>query len=602
MSKKSKKPFRPVGKISRLQFSEEERTDPTLEKPMKKAVKAADKMKKAQANIPQQKKLTRERTFDADTGKPKVRLYFEKIDKPKPPSKLSRKIKNIPQQELMAKIHKEIRESERDNVGVESAHKSEQALEFGARRMQSAYHSHKLKPYRQLARAERKTTKAEINYLYKKSLRDNPEATSNPLSKWQQKRAIKKQYAAARFSGSANTAASASSTAKNTKAAAKTTAKATDKVAQFITKNKKVFLILATISLLVVFIMCAVSSCTVLLEGGLHSIAATSYTSEDADIIAVDNNYTTLENGLQDRIDNIESEYAGYDEYRYDLDTIGHNPHELAAYLTALFQNYKPSSEVNRELQRIFDMQYKLTITEVVEVRYRTETRTNTWTDAEGNSHSDTYTVEVPYNYYILNVKLKNASVGSIAERFLNDEQLEQYRICLQTRGNKPFIFGGGTGDSSPSTDLSGVIFKDGSREGNQNIVDIAKSQVGNVGGQPFWSWYGFNSRVEWCACFVSWCLNQAGYSEPRFAACQSQGIPWFKSHGQWASGNYKDLAPGDVIFFDWEGDGSSDHVGIVIGTDGQRVYTVEGNSGDACRIRDYDINSSVIIGYGLMN
>ncbi len=123
-----------------------------------------------------------------------------------------------------------------------------------------------------------------------------------------------------------------------------------------------------------------------------------------------------------------------------------------------------------------------------------------------------------------------------------------------------------------------------------------------NVGGQPFWSWHGFNSRVEWCACFVSWCLNQAGYSEPRFAACQSQGIPWFKSHGQWASGNYKDLAPSDVIFFDWEGDGSSDHVGIVIGTDGQRVYTVEGNSGDACRIRDYDINSSVIIGYGLMN
>ena len=238
----------------------------------------------------------------------------------------------------------------------------------------------------------------------------------------------------------------------------------------------------------------------------------------------------------------------------------------------------------------------------MVEVRYRTETRTDTWTDAEGNRHRDTYTVEVPYDYYILNVKLDNFTVTPIANRKLNSEQLEMYSVYLETRGNKPFIFGGGTNNSAPSTDLNGVRFQNGTRVGNQNTVNIAKDQVGNVGGQPYWSWYGFNSRVEWCACFVSWCLNQAGYSEPKFASCNSQGVPWFRDHGQWANGNYKDLAPGDVIFFDWEGDGSADHVGIVIGTDGERVYTVEGNSGDSCRIRDYDLNSNVIMGYGLMN
>ena len=300
-----------------------------------------------------------------------------------------------------------------------------------------------------------------------------------------------------------------------------------------------------------------------------------------------------METALQKQIDNIERDYPNYDEYRYDLATIGHDPHQLASYLTALLQYFK-ASEVQGELQRVFEKQYKLTLTETVEVRYRTETRT----DSEGNS----YTVEVPYDYYILNVKLTNKSINTVANSLLTPEQLEMYNVYLQTKGNKPLLFGGGSMDGSPSTDLSGVEFVNGERQGNQNIVDIALSQVGNVGGQPYWSWYGFDSRVEWCACFVSWVLNQAGYSEPKFAACQNQGIPYFSSKGRWANRGYQDIAPGDVIFFDWQSDGHSDHVGIVIGTDGNRVYTVEGNSGDACKIRDYDLNSSVIMGYGLMN
>ena len=234
-------------------------------------------------------------------------------------------------------------------------------------------------------------------------------------------------------------------------------------------------------------------------------------------------------------------------------------------------------------------MQYTLTLTEEVEVRYRTETRT----DSEGNS----YTVEVPYNYYILNVKLETRPITSLAPELLNDEQLEMFRVYMETSGNKPLIFGGGSPDGSPSEDISGVQFVNGTRPGNTALVDLAKQQVGNVGGYPYWSWYGFNSRVEWCACFVSWCYNQAGASEPRFS-----GVPWFQSRGQWGARDYENIAPGDAIFFDWDLDGSADHVGIVIGTDGSRVYTVEGNSGDACKIKSYALTYECIKGYGLMN
>ena len=174
------------------------------------------------------------------------------------------------------------------------------------------------------------------------------------------------------------------------------------------------------------------------------------------------------------------------------------------------------------------------------------------------------------------------------------------YRVYLETSGNKPLIFGGGSPDMGASEDLSGVQLVNGTRPGNTAVVDLAKRQVGNVGGRPFWSWYGFNSRVEWCACFVSWCYNQAGKSEPRFAGCQSQGVPWFQSRGQWGARGYENIAPGDAIFFDWDGDGSADHVGLVIGTDGERVYTVEGNSGDSCRQRQYPVGYYEILGYGI--
>ena len=586
-------------KSSRLQFTEEELSTPELETYIRKSDKAADRLDAAKAAIPKEKKLVKERTFDEATGKAKTRLRFTEQEKPINGGKAHPNPLSRPAQEAGIFVHNKIHSVEKDNSGVEGAHKSEELAEkgakYGTRKIREGYRSHKLKPYREAAKAEQAAFKANVNFQYHKTLHDNPQLTSNPLSRFMQKQQIKRQYAKAAKKGGAKAAAEA------TRKTAKKTAEETRKAAAFAARHPAGILIAVAALLLFIMISAGLSSCGAMFSGMMNGVLGTSYTSEDSDLVATENNYAAKETELQQRIDNIERENPGYDEYRYDLDNIGHNPHELASYLTALLQSYTPQS-AQAELNRVFDKQYTLTLTEEIEVRYRTETRTDTWTDEDGNSHSDTYTVEVPYNYYILNVKLTNRPINSFVSELLTAEQLEMYRVYLETSGNKPLIFGGGSPDVSASEDLSGVQFVNGTRPGNTAIVDIAKRQVGNVGGQPYWSWYGFNSRVEWCACFVSWCYGQMGLSEPRFAACQSQGIPWFTSRGQWGARGYENIAPGDTIFFDWDLDGSADHVGLVIGTDGSRVYTVEGNSGDACKIKSYPLDYACIKGYGLMN
>ena len=587
---------------SRLQFTDEERATPELEKAIRKSDKAADRLDAAKAAIPKKKVITKERTFDEATGKGKTRLRFEEKDKPIPSAKSHANPLSRPAQEAGILVHNKIHSVEKDNSGVEGAHKAEELAErgakYGARKIKQGYRSHKLKPYRAAAKAEKAAFKANVNVQYRKTLTDNPQLASNPVSRFWQKQQIKRQYAkSVKTSG----IKSAKKAAENTRKAAQKTAEKTKQAAAFVARHPVGVCIAIAALLLFIMIASGLSSCGAMFSGTLNGVIGTSYTSEDSDLVAVENSYAAKETALQSKIDNIERDYPGYDEYRYDLANIGHNPHELASYLTALLQTYTPQS-AQAELNRVFDKQYTLTTTETVEVRYRTETRTDTWTDEDGNTHSDTYTVEVPYNYYILNVKLTNKPITSFASELLTPEQLEMFMVYLQTSGNKPLLFGGGTSDGTPSEDLSGVQFVNGTRPGNTALVDIAKSQVGNVGGQPYWSWYGFDYRVEWCACFVSWCYGQAGLSEPRFAACTSQGMPWFTSRGQWGDRNYANIAPGDAIFFDWDNSGDADHVGIVIGTDGERVYTVEGNSGDACKIKSYPLGSSVIRGYGLMN
>ena len=562
-------------KEPRLHFTDEERADPALEKPIRKADRAAAKADKAQAKI--SKKQVRQKTVDPKTGKVTTKLVLE--DKKKPPSKLSHAVRDAPGDAVLGKLHKEIRETEQDNVGVESAHKSEETAETGVRLVREGYRSHNLKPYRKAAQAEQKLEKANVNALYQKSLRENPQLTSNPFSRWQQKQTIKKEYAAAKRAG--NTA----NTAKKTGKAAKTVKEKAQQAGAFVMRHKKGFLLVGAIFLLICLLLNTMSSCSMMAQSIGSAISGSTYPSDDPELVAVEADYAARETALQAEIDNIESSHPGYDEYRYDLDMIWHDPHELAAYLSAVLQGYTQSS-AQGELERVFSAQYTLTLTEEIQIR--------TYTDEDGDTHE--------YEYRILHVKLESRPISSLATELLTPEQLEMYQVYRQTLGNKPLIFGGGSTNTSDSESLDGVEFVNGTRPGNPELVELAKRQVGNVGGQPYWSWYGFNSRVEWCACFVSWCYGQMGLSEPRFAACQSQGIPWFQSHGQWGARGYDNLAPGDAIFFDWNLDGRADHVGIVIGTDGSRVYTVEGNSGDACKIRSYDVNYECIKGYGLMN
>ena len=573
---------------SRLQFTDEERETPELQPYIKKSEKAADKLDEAKAALPKQKKLVKERTFEETTGKAKTRLRFEEQEKPIPGGKAHNNPLSRPAQEAGIFVHNKIHSVEKDNSGVEGAHKSEELAErgarYGTRKLKQGYRSHKLKPYREAAKAEQAAFKANVNFQYHKALQENPQLTSNPFSRFMQKQKIKRQYAKTVKKGGAATA----------KAAAGASQTAAKKAAAFAGRHPAGVIIAIAALLLFIMVSVGLSSCGAMFSGSMNSVLGTSYTSEDSDLVATEQSYAAMENELQQEIDNIESTHSGYDEYRYDLDTIGHNPHELASYLTALLQSYTPQS-AQAELNRVFAMQYTLTLTEETEIRYRTETSTDPET-------GETTTEEVPYEYHILNVKLTNKPISEIAEELLTPQQLEMYRVYLETSGNKPLIFGGGSPDMGASEDLSGVQLVNGTRPGNTAVVDLAKRQVGNVGGRPFWSWYGFNSRVEWCACFVSWCYNQAGKSEPRFAGCQSQGVPWFQSRGQWGARGYENIAPGDAIFFDWDGDGSADHVGLVIGTDGERVYTVEGNSGDACKIKSYPVNYSCIKGYGLMN
>ena len=555
---------------SRLQFTDEERATPELEKYIKQSDKAADRLDAARAALPKKKKS---------------RLQFEEQETP-PNFKGKHNPLSRPAQEAGIFVHNKIHSVEKDNSGVEGAHKSEEAAErmgkYGVRKVKEGYHSHKLKPYRKAAQAEKAAAKANANFHYHKALYENPQLSSNPLSRFMQKQKIKREYAKAAKKGGAATAKKA---AESTRKAAKKTAEETRKAAAFVARHPVGVLIAIAALLLFIMVFAGLSSCSSMFSGAVNGVVGTSYTSEDSDLVAVENNYVAMENELQAEIDNIESTHPGYDEYRYHLDAIEHNPHELASYLTALLQSYTPQS-AQGEIQRIFDMQYTLTLTEEIQIR--------TYTDEDGDEHE--------YEYRILHVELTNTPISSLAPELLNAEQLEMFHVYMETSGNKPLIFGGGSPDGSPSEDLSGVHFVNGTRPGNAELVDLAKRQVGNVGGYPYWSWYGFNSRVEWCACFVSWCYNQAGKSEPRFAGCQSQGVPWFQSRGQWGARDYENISPGDAIFFDWDLDGSADHVGIVIGTDGSRVYTVEGNSGDACKIKSYALTYECIKGYGLMN
>ncbi len=276
-----------------------------------------------------------------------------------------------------------------------------------------------------------------MDFQYHKALHDNPQLKSNPVSRFWQKRQIKKQYA----KEARNTAKGIKSAAEKTGKAAKKAAEQTRKAAAFVARHPAGVGVAVGALLLFILIMSGLSSCGAMFSGVMNGVLGTSYTSEDSDLVATENNYAAKESELQRKIDNIESEYPGYDEYRYDLANIGHNPQtELASYLTALLQTYTPQS-AQSEINRVFDMQYTLTLTPETEIRYRTETRTGSYTvtDPEtGETSTETYEyeVEVPYEYY-MNVSLTNKPISSIAQEQLTPEQFEMYGVYISTSGKQ---------------------------------------------------------------------------------------------------------------------------------------------------------------------
>ena len=532
----------------RLQFSDADLAEPKLEKPIKRAKKAEAKADKAQAKIPKKTVVKKERGFDPATGKVKTQLRFEEVDKKKPPSKLTHAVQDAPANFVLSQVHREVRQSEDDNVGVEAAHKVEQAVESGGRLVQSAHRAHQLKPYRAAIRAEKKLERANLDALQKKAEIDSP--TSNPVSKWQQKQAIKKQYAAAKHNQAAQTTAKA---AENTAKAAKKAAEKAEKAGKYVWEHRRGFAIAAAILLMLAFLLNGLSSCSVMMDGVGSGIAASTYPSQDADMLGAEAQYCAMEAELQRYLDTYESTHD-YDEYHFDLDTIEHDPYVLISMITALHQGEWTLDEVQGTLQMLFDRQYILTEDVVVETRYRTET--DTWTDADGNTHTDTY--QVPYDYYICTVTLENFNLSHVPVYIMSEEQLGMYATYMATLGNRPDLFPGSgyigkyvegsyTDYDIPPEALDDEVFA--------AIIKEAEKYL----GYPY-VWGGSSPSTSFdCSGFVSWVINHSGWDVGRLGA---QGLCNICTPV--SSANVK---PGDLVFFTgtYDTPGVS-HVGIYVG------------------------------------
>ena len=532
----------------RLQFSDADLAEPKLEKPIKRVKKAEAKADKAQAKIPKKTVVKKERGFDPATGKVKTQLRFEEVDKKKPPSKLTHAVQDAPANFVLSQVHREVRQSEDDNVGVEAAHKVEQAVESGGRLVQSAHRAHQLKPYRAAIRAEKKLERANIDALQKKAEIDSP--TSNPVSKWQQKQAIKKQYAAAKHNQAAQTTAKA---AENTAKAAKKAAEKAEKAGKYVWEHRRGFAIAAAILLMLAFLLNGLSSCSVIMDGVGSGIAASTYPSQDADMLGAEAQYCEMEAELQRYLDTYESTHD-YDEYHFDLDTIEHDPYVLISMITALHQGEWTLDEVQGTLQMLFDRQYILTEDVVVETRYRTET--DTWTDADGNTHTDTY--QVPYDYYICTVTLENFNLSHVPVYIMSEEQLGMYATYMATLGNRPDLFPGSgyigkyVEGSYTDYDIPPEALDDGVFAA---IIKEAEKYL----GYPY-VWGGSSPSTSFdCSGFVSWVINHSGWDVGRLGA---QGLCNICTPV--SSANVK---PGDLVFFTgtYDTPGVS-HVGIYVG------------------------------------
>ena len=467
---------------------------------------------------------------------------------------------NLAADALSAKTHQSVRNADQDNnSGVEAAHFTEGSAEGAARAGSRFQYGRKLRQYKKLERLEKKADKDAVDSIFAERMKSDPQAGSNFFSRWRQKQAIKKEYAAAKAG-----AAAAENTAAGTAKAAQGTASITEKAFQFVQSHSHIIIGIAAVGLLVLVIAGSVSSCSVLINGGGNVVLGTSYTAEDEDLKGVETDYTKLEDKLRKQIDRIETDHPGYDEYRYNLAEIGHNPYELASLLTVEFENYT-RSQVQARLQSIFEAQYELKLVEKVEIRTRKETRVGySYNPITGTGHTYTYQVTVQYEYKILNVTLLNRGVDYVARNSgLTDDQLQRYEVTLDCRGNRDDLFAGiafATPDGAGSSgeyqdyDIPGEALTD---EKFRKMITEAEKYL----GYPY-VWGGSSPSTSFdCSGFVSWVINHCGngWNVGRQTANGLMGkcdiIP--KSEAK----------PGDLIFFQktYNTSGAS-HVGIYVG------------------------------------
>ena len=544
----------PVKGKSRLRFTDAEQDGGRLKEHDRAKEREADRaaMRKDAPPPKDRKKLKRRMTeqksgagkkkkgksADQKTAKTAGQLQFEE-NKPKPPSKLSHTVKDAPVLALSGKLHHKVSEAEDDNVGVESTHRLEQTAEAGVHLTERSRRAHKLREYRA-------TERAEINALHRQSLRDNPELGSNPLSRWQQKQAIKKQYAAAKRSGqTAEGAARATSTlAERVSDTLKGAAEGSKRAGEFIVRHKKGFLVIIGLFLMVTMLLNVMSSCSVLAEAILGSGAGGTYPCEDADMLGAEADYAALEAALQDEVDNYPSYHPGYDEYRYDLDSIGHDPYVLISILTAYHQGTWTRSEVQETLQMLFDQQYTLTQTVEVEERY--------WPTDDGY---------IPYNYYICNVKLENFDLSHLPVYIMGENQVSVYAMYMSTLGNRPDLFP--TGEYPNASQREDYLDYDVPPEALEDEVFAAMlTEAEKYLGMPY-VWGGSSPSTSFdCSGFVSWVINHSGWNVGRLGAKSLCNICTPVSPAN--------ARPGDLVFFintyDAPDPNAPTHCGIYVG------------------------------------
>lgn len=524
-------------KNSRLQFTDAERGDPRLKEHIRRADKAADKADAVQKKVPKKKKLVKYRQTDPATGKPKTRLRFEDVDKPAPASKLTHTVNAAPLNAVSVQTHRKIQEAEQENVGVESAHRLEETAEGGVRLAAHSARARKLKPYREAEKARMKLGRANVNALYQKHIRDHPDLASNPISRWQQKRAIRKQYAASVRSGEGVAA-----TMENAVRAARQAAEKSKATGSFVWKHKKGFAIAAALFLAVSVFLNGMSSCTVLAEGVLSGLGGSTYSSADADMLGAEAAYAGMEAALKNELDNYADLHPGHDEYQFDLDEIGHDPYVLISLLTACHRGAWTLADVGETLEMLFERQYTLTETVARETRYDEN--------------------DQPYEYTICKVMLTNFDLSHLPVYVLDEDGMHLYAVYMSTLGNRPDLFP--TSEYPNASQREDYLDYDVPRSALEDEV-FAKmvAEAEKYLGYPY-VWGGTNPATSFdCSGYVSWVINHSGWNYGRLGVMGLEDVctPVSRANAR----------PGDLVFFIGTYDAPypdrPTHVGIYVGS-----------------------------------